>query len=487
MSDQSRVPTDEEVVQAARAHYEAPTPTLGIAKLLAALQAEHGWSLSEKRFRKLLQTAGLRQGTPKQPWVPVSSVDESVPLPDGVAAKYFDEVKGRGLVATKPFAEGQSLFVEDAFLAAPPPSQLPRQLSGELCAHCFHPTSGSALAIACGTGKCGARFCNRICQGRAQSMHHALLCPGLNPNAEPLLKFLEQYQWHSLHNVARALARLLLTESAHPPPSVSPTTGATVHGLPTHDAKASFDETLRHLDAFATVSELERRARNPGWSMEKAMFLPAMRQAWELLCKALDPRQDKLPKRFPVQRAAFPAAALDRVFSYDAFLGMLGRTNINMESHGGLCTFCDSPRLGAQLPEPRLRAEPLDQACPGPRRHPGRDTHLGPGGAPDRAGRRAADLVRRPQPPGEPPPRAALARLLLRAVRLRTLHRRAARGRRRIRRGRRLKTRRQHLGGRGAGRAGLARARAAHLAGLLIGIGRPVARGTFPHRHDGRR
>ncbi|WFD38228.1 uncharacterized protein MJAP1_001177 [Malassezia japonica] len=336
MSDQSRVPTDEEVVQAARAHYEAPTPTLGIAKLLGALQAEHGWSLSEKRFRKLLQTAGLRQGTQKQPWVPVSSVDESVPLPDGVAAKYFDEVKGRGLVATKPFAEGQSLFVEDAFLAAPPPSQLPRLLSGELCAHCFHPTSGSTLAIACGTGKCGARFCNRICQGRAQSTHHALLCPGLNPNAEPLLKFLEQYQWHSLHNVARALARLLLTESAHPPPSVSPTTGATVHGLPTHDAKASFDETLRHLDAFATVSELERRARNPGWSMEKAMFLPAMRQAWELLCRALDPRQDKLPKRFPVQRTAFPAAALDRVFSYDAFLGMLGRTNINMESHGGL-------------------------------------------------------------------------------------------------------------------------------------------------------
>lgn len=325
MSDAT--PSDEDVVRAARTRLEAPGPAPGIAKLLAALREEHGWRLSEKRLKNLLTTAGLRQEpAQRKPWVPVSSVDESVPLPDGVRAVYFDQIKGRGLVATKPFAQGQSLFVEDAFVAAPPPSQLAKLLSGELCAHCFLPTSGTALALACPAGgKCHARFCNRICHARAQSTHHALLCPGANPHAEPLLAHLEQYQWHSLHTVARSLARLLLTASAHPPPSVSPTTGATVHGVATKDAPASFAETLRHLDAFATVSELERRARNPGWAVERSMFLPALKKGWELLVRALDPRQEKLPRKFPVQASSFPAAELDRVLSYDTFLRYVSR------------------------------------------------------------------------------------------------------------------------------------------------------------------
>lgn len=321
------VPSDEDVVRAARTRLENTQPAPGIAKLLAALRAEHGWSLSEKRLKNLLTTAGLRKDPAharqqqQQPWVPVSSVDETVPLPHGVRAVYFDPVKGRGLVATKPFAQGQSVWVEDAYVAAPPPSQLAKMLSGELCTHCFLPTSNSSLAVACAAGgKCHARFCNRVCLARAQAAHHPLLCPGTNPAADALLQHLEQYQWHSLHTVARALSRLLLTASAHPPPSVSPTTGATVHGVATKDAPASFAETLHHLDAFATVSELERRARNPGWDVEARMFVPALRAAHELLVRTLDPREPKRARSFPVRAAAFPAADLDRVFSYDAFL-----------------------------------------------------------------------------------------------------------------------------------------------------------------------
>ena len=125
----STVPSDDAVVSAARTRLESTQPAPGVAKLLAALRAEHGWSLSEKRLKHLLTTAGLRKDpsqarAPLQPWVPVSSVDESVPLPHGVRAVYFDAVKGRGLVATKPFAQGQSVWVEDAYVAAPPPSQL---------------------------------------------------------------------------------------------------------------------------------------------------------------------------------------------------------------------------------------------------------------------------------------------------------------------------------------------------------------------------
>ena len=48
--------------------------------------------------------------------------------------------------------------------------------------------------------------------------------------------------------------------------------------------------------------------------------LPALRAAHELLVRTLDPREPKRARSFPVRAAAFPAADLDRVFSYDAFL-----------------------------------------------------------------------------------------------------------------------------------------------------------------------
>lgn len=316
------VPIDEEVVHAARTRIENSESMPGIAKLLIALREEHQWRLSEKRLKNLLASAGLRKPTSQnKPWIPVSSVDEDVPLPDGVKAVYFDSVKGRGLVATKPFAQGQSVFVEDAFIAAPPPSQLPKLLSGELCAHCFLPTSGSSLALSCSAGgECQARFCNRICHARAQSTHHPLLCTGANPRCKTFLQHMEQYQWHSLHSVSRAVARQLLTASAHPPPSISVKTGATVHGVPTKDAPASFQETSHHLDAFATVSELERRARNPGWDIESKMFVPALKTAHQLLVKALDPREKSPSRNFPVKAEKLPAADLDRIFAYDTFL-----------------------------------------------------------------------------------------------------------------------------------------------------------------------
>jgi len=339
----SCAPTEAQGVEAARPWIERPEP-LGLAKLLTTLQSEHGWTLSEKRLKKILIASGLRDG-PRKPWVPVSSLDDSVPLPDGIEAVYLDAVKGRGLVATREFAEGQTLFVEDAYVAAPPPSELGKMLSGQICTQCFLPVAGSMLSVSCAHPRCHAAFCHRQCQAKAQATHHALLCPGAQPAAAALFAFLEQYQWHSLHTVARCLARVLLTGAAHKPPSVSPTTGATVQGLPSQDAPATFDEVLRHLESFATVSELERRARNPGWELERAGFMPALQRAHTLLIDALDPRHSR--SRFPVPADAHPAAALDRLFSWDTFLAYvctayrswLGRANINMESHGGLCTY----------------------------------------------------------------------------------------------------------------------------------------------------
>lgn len=343
----SCAPTEDQVVEAARPYIERTEP-LGLAKLLTTLQAEHQWTLSEKRLKKILIASGLRDG-PRKPWIPVSSLDDTVPMPPGVEPRYFDHVKGRGLVATKTYAEGQSIFVEDAYVAAPPPSQLSNMLQGQICTNCFLPTSGTSLSVACGAGSCGARFCHRMCQSKAMAHHHALLCPGTNPGAKALLTFMQQYQWHSIHTVARMLARAVLTGATVKPSSISPTTGATVHGLPSHDAPATWTETVHHLDSFATVSELERRARNPGWELERAGFLPALQRAHVLMTDALDPTRPSRPRRFPVPATALPAKELERLFSWDMFLQyvytpsltprLLGRANINMESHGGMCMY----------------------------------------------------------------------------------------------------------------------------------------------------
>lgn len=388
----SCAPTEAQVIEAARPYVERPEP-LGLAKLLTTLQTEHGWSLSEKRLKKILIASGLRDG-PRKPWVPVSALDESVPLPEGVQAVYLDAVKGRGLVATRDFAEGQTLFVEDAYVAAPPPSELSKMLAGQICSQCFLPTAGSMLSVSCAHPRCHAAFCHRQCQAKAQATHHALLCPGTQPAAAALFAFLEQYQWHSLHTVARCLARVLLTGAAQKPPSVSLQTGATVQGLPSKDAPATFEEVLHHLDSFATVSELERRARNPGWELERAGFLPALQRAHSLLVEALDPRRTR-SNRFPVPADAHLASSLDRLFAWETFLtyvyptdySWLGRVNINMESHGGLCTCAVlTRRPRAQSLEPRLHTQRVDPPHAWARRCAPRDAYHGARVARDPAG-----------------------------------------------------------------------------------------------------
>lgn len=178
-------PSEEEVVEVSRVLL-SESPTLGIAKVLTYLQKEKQWALSEKRLKSILIAAGLRpcpatQSKPKSSSVPISSLDVNLPFPDGVRAVYFDSVKGRGLVAARDFSEGETIFTEDAFVAAPPGHAYQAVEIGELCTHCFAPLSG-LLVVSCGKSGCQSRFCNRLCQSRAQSLHHALLCPGQNPS-----------------------------------------------------------------------------------------------------------------------------------------------------------------------------------------------------------------------------------------------------------------------------------------------------------------
>lgn len=189
-ADSRSQPSEQEVIEASSTVL-AESPALGIAKLLARLQSDNQWALSEKRLKNILVQAGLRpappatngktntKGSPSSSGVPSSALDSLLSIPAGIKAVYFDNIKGKGLLADRDFQEGEALFTEDAFISAPPGHALADVEKGSLCTQCFAPLSGS-LVVPCGKTGCQARFCNRLCQSRAQSAHHAMLCPGHN-------------------------------------------------------------------------------------------------------------------------------------------------------------------------------------------------------------------------------------------------------------------------------------------------------------------
>lgn len=334
--NEKQIPSEEQIIEASQVKLKQ-FPTLGIAKLLIQLQTENQWSLSEKRLKTILVKANLRQSKTsvngKQDdvpsYVPLSHLDTNLNIPEGVKAVYFDRIKGKGLIADRDFKEGQTIFNEDAFVASAP-SQAMRQVEqGELCSNCFAPLAGS-LVVRCGQKDCESRFCTRLCQTRAQSTHHALLCVGQNPSIKPFNKFLSIQKWLSLAIAAKTLARILLTHSNYAPVSLR---FQQINNRSEEQPKASLEEISSHFDAFATVSELERRARNPGWEVERSAFLTSMKEAHSLLCKGMDPRLDR--KKWPLWKD-FPVKVAEKLFTWDNFVLLLGRANINTEAQGGM-------------------------------------------------------------------------------------------------------------------------------------------------------
>ena len=165
MTDGKVSPGEGDVAEAAKATLAA-NESLGIGKLCAQILKENPeWTLSEKRLKTILKQAGLKWGDASSSeaqaepttngngnsssskkkkksggaakkgdsTIPSSRLDKDVPMPSGVRAVYFDEVKGKGLVADREFKEGETLFTEEAFVAAPPAHAYNQVASGELC------------------------------------------------------------------------------------------------------------------------------------------------------------------------------------------------------------------------------------------------------------------------------------------------------------------------------------------------------------------
>ena len=383
-------PTEAQLVDAAKASLNGndALPESELARLLATLELENDWTgVSLKKFHSILakhnmlQLAANGNGTAMastsaspgagggqkkkkkskaEQGVPKSFIDSSVPMPSGIRGEYFDAIKGKGLVATREFAEGELLFTEEAYIATPPPEAMDQVTRGELCGQCFLPVSSAPVQLAIKScTKCKYRFCTTGCHRTAMATHHTLLCTGFNPSSKALMELIHAQKWQSLHCVARSLARLLSTLTPHNN-STQAAAGPSQRGAGRSAAAededllktyGDFETVYGRLSSFATVSELERRSRNPGWATEKASFEPILAQAHTALRAALDPFHETRqttrasnPTNFEphhVQISLLEApktrkGQLKDLFDFATFLKLLGRANINMEKFGGL-------------------------------------------------------------------------------------------------------------------------------------------------------
>ncbi|GAC98554.1 hypothetical protein PHSY_006148 [Pseudozyma hubeiensis SY62] len=355
-------PTEAQIVEAVKAELAQDSFTFDLSqqdeliRLLATLELEHDWdSIPSKKFATILSkhsiiaspsttngepTASSSAGGKKKKkksksdtTIPKSFIDTTIPLPPGIRSEYFDPIKGKGLVATRAFPRGELLFTEDAYVPTPPPEAFDQMSSGELCAQCFLPISSAPVALAVkNCNKCKYRFCTSACWKQAMATHHTLLCTGMNVEANELMRLIGQHKWQSLHSVARSLARLLTTLTDGYQGEGWKRTGGKGEDLT--DTYGDFDTVYARLSSFATVSELERRSRNPGWSTEKSSFEAILSSAHTALCTALDPSSPSQNPKFTLTPTQ--TSLLQPLFTLPSFLKLLGRSNINMEKFGGL-------------------------------------------------------------------------------------------------------------------------------------------------------
>lgn len=121
------VPTEDELKEALST-LRAENPTLGIPKLHALLSSTHpDWSVSEKRTRKVVQSAGLTVAPPggssaSRTAYPKSSVIKDLDIAKWttkVEVRNFGKEKGKGLVAKEEIGEGDVIWKEDPWVIGP--------------------------------------------------------------------------------------------------------------------------------------------------------------------------------------------------------------------------------------------------------------------------------------------------------------------------------------------------------------------------------
>jgi hypothetical protein len=313
------IPTEEELVSAIQ-QIKLENPEAGIKTVSNQLTSKQpAWQVSEKRVKKVMQTSGLtnapstkqpvKSGVADDPSVPVSFIDPKLDfksVSDAVVARMVDPVTGKGLFAARDIKKDEILFTETPFVYFPPWEGFSLARSGNACGLCCKPLLyPNRLTQHC--GHCNMYYCSKECRTTAWDNFHQLECTHLNSGIAAFMSFCQMEKWQAPMAVSRIYAQMILAYQ-----------------------RGELDQVLGHLDAFATVSQEERQAKETEWIFMESPTRELWTKARDLLRAAYQNPSKKCKITKPL-----PEALSAKLFDdEETFLNYLGKFNINNQNGG---------------------------------------------------------------------------------------------------------------------------------------------------------
>ncbi|KAI9474198.1 MAG: hypothetical protein EXX96DRAFT_581009 [Benjaminiella poitrasii] len=315
-TEEKIIPTEEELISAIQ-HIKLESPESGIKKVTSGVLAQNpSWQVSEKRVKKYMQLKGLtnkvavqKSGVADDPSVPVSYIDPTLDfkaVTEAVEARMVDPVTGKGLFATRDIKKDDIIFSETPFSYFPDWQMFRLARSGGACGNCCKPiVYANRLTQHC--GHCNMYYCSRECRATAWEKFHQLECTQLNSKVRDLIDFCEAENWQGAMAVSRMYAQIILAHQ-----------------------RDELDAVLAHLDAFATVSQEERQAKETEWIF---MEQPT-RDLWTKTRQFLKAAYQTPPKRCKISKPLPDLLAKQLFDDESTFLNYLGKFNINNQNGG---------------------------------------------------------------------------------------------------------------------------------------------------------
>lgn len=218
----------------------------------------------------------------------------------------IDPVTGKGLFAARDIKKNEIIFQEKPFVYFPPWEGFSLIREGNACGLCAKPFMRSTrLAVRC--PHCDVMYCNKICKSTAWETFHQLECTALNPAMLDLMRFCENESWIAPMAVSRMYAHMILAHQ-----------------------RGNLDAVKGHYDAFATVNQAERQAKETEWIFMEHPTRELWAKARQFLSKAYNPP----PKKCKISKPLPSDLAADLFDNEDTFLNYMGKFNINNQNGG---------------------------------------------------------------------------------------------------------------------------------------------------------
>ncbi|SAM09195.1 hypothetical protein [Absidia glauca] len=318
---EKQIPEEDALCQSIQ-QLKIDNPEWGVKSIYNQILKSHqDWQVSEKRVKKIMQTQGLTQssggaqlsivksGVEDDPSVPVSFIDPKLDFQSfspNVVAKMVDNVTGKGLFAAKDIKKDEIIFMEAPLVYFPPWEGFTLARTGDACGLCCKPfTRAVRVGVRC--TKCDIMYCNKQCKATAMETFHPLECPGLNPVMGDFMNFCAGERWQAPMAVARMYCHMMLAHQ-----------------------RGELDTVLMHYNAFATVNQAERQAKETEWIFMEHPTRELWAKARAKLSAALNPPSKKCKINTPL-----PDALANQLFNdEDTFLNYLGKFNINNQNGG---------------------------------------------------------------------------------------------------------------------------------------------------------